>query len=228
MLGLGPPRLRRPAAGSARRPCLRLGLRSRPGPLGLRPAGPRLGPPPPGAGRARALALVVGFRRCPRLRGALGLSAGRLRPSARPRGSPGGSRCGGPGPCGRRPCRAARCGPLLGGSGPGGSCRLPRPLGALRFCRLPACAPSLVAPGPLARGPLGGPASAVGRRASSLRGRLGGGYAAPLSRRRPLRWGLGPGARATSWGFLSRVKINGPPDLTGGPPLTVISQGRHR
>ena len=115
MLGLGPPRLRRPAAGSARRPCLRLGLRSRPGPLGLRPAGPRLGPPPPGAGRARALALVVGFRRCPRLRGALGLSAGRLRPSARPRGSPGGPRCGVAGSGRWRPWLAPGSAPSSGG-----------------------------------------------------------------------------------------------------------------
>lgn len=156
VLGLGPPRLRWAAAGPARRPCLRLGLRSRPGPLApCGAAGPGSGPSAP-----------LGS-----LRGRCGLSAGRLRPSARPRGSPGGPRCGVAGSGPRRPWLAGGSAPSSGGLGRGAlvACR---PLsGPLRSCRLPACAPSLVAPGPPPRGPVGRPAKGVGRRASSAGGR---------------------------------------------------------
>lgn len=87
--------------------------------------------------------------------------------------SPGGGRCGGPGPGGRRPRPAARFGPRLRGLGRVAlvACR---PLtGALRSCRLPACAPSSPLQVPLGRPLSGGPASAMGRRPSSLRGAAG-------------------------------------------------------
>lgn len=105
--------------------------------------------------------------------GRYGLSAGRLRPSGRGGCPPGGGRCGGPGPGGRRPCPAARCGPRLGGLGRGAlvACR---PLsGPLRSCRRPACAPSSPRRGLLCRPLSGGPAIAMGRRPSSLRGAAG-------------------------------------------------------
>ena len=178
VLGPGPPRLRWAAAGLARRPCLRLGLRSRPGPLGLRPAGPGSGPLRRGRPALGALAVVVAFRRCPRLRG-----------SRRPIGGPPAPVGAAPGLPRRAPLRRGRVrpvaalarprlGPLLGGSGRPAlvACR---PLaGALRSCRRAAAPPPSSRRVPLPGALSGGPASALGRRASSLRGRLGAAVAA--------------------------------------------------
>lgn len=142
VLGLGPPAARWAAAGLARRPCLSAGLRSRPGPL--RPPGPRwpwLGPPPPGAARARGSGGCGGFPALPPAPGV-----------ARPIGGP-------PAPVGaapslprRAPLRRGRVrppaavprrglGPLLGGSGPGGSCRLPPPVGGAALLPPPGLRP---------------------------------------------------------------------------------------
>lgn len=138
VLGLGPPRLRWAAAGPARRPCLRLGLRSQPGPLApCGAAGPGSGPSAP-----------LGS-----LRGRCGLSAGRLRPSARPRGSPGGPRCGVAGSGPRRPWLAGGSAPSSGGLGRGGSCRLPPPVGAAALLSPPGLRPLPRRAGPSSPGP---------------------------------------------------------------------------
>ena len=172
------------------------------GPLGR--AGPGSGPLRRGRPALGALVVVVASRRCPRLRGSLGLSAGRLRPSARPRPSPGGPRCGVAGSGPRRPCLAGGSAPSSGGLGRGAlvACR---PLsGALRSCRRPACAPSLVAPGPPPRGPAGRPGFRPGPPRLLPPGAAGGGYAAlfraaapfvgaaPVSAVVGVPWGRGP------------------------------------
>lgn len=176
MLGLGPPRLRLGplrALGPAARPPL--GLRSRPPgrPLGPAGAGVRCG----WLGPLRALGGRSGGAWPP---------AGRLRPSARPRCSPGGSRCGGPGSGPGRACLAPASAPVLGVLGPalrrsagppawvGGPCRPPRrsrPL--LRRAGSPS-------PGPCRAAPL----RAMGRRASSRPGRAWGRRGRPCGRAR--------------------------------------------
>lgn len=204
VLGLGPPLLRSLAAPSGRLAALRFGLAPGLGPWPLRGRWPRLGSPPPGAGRARAAVLVVAFRRCPRLRGRCGLSAGRLRPLRRVRRSPRPRRCGGgwglpppasarlrlrPRPCGSGSPALGACRPLRG--------RCASAAGALRPCCV------------LAGSPLGFPFGRPGFRpgAPPLRpsgGRLGA-AAPPLSPPPPpsvrsiRRSGCGQGLR--KWPF---------------------------
>lgn len=188
------------------------------------------------------------------LRGSLGLSAGRLRPSARPRPSPGGPRCGGSGSGFRGPWLPGPSAPSSGGLGRWAlvACR---PLaGALRSCRPPACAPSLVAPGPPPRGPIGRPGfrpgpprllppGAAGAAAPPFSAppppplgsfllvpwwALSGPLVPPLSWSAALPpWWLGPGGPATSRRSPSRVKTSGP-RWGWGPPLTAISRGGNR
>lgn len=92
--------------------------------------------------------------------------------------------------------------PAPGGLGSPGARPPPRGVWAGGLLSLAApwrgrCAPAASRPAPPPSSPRvplppalsGGPANALGRPASSLRGRLGGGCAAPLSRRRPLRGG---------------------------------------
>lgn len=191
VLGLGPPRLRWAAAGKARRPCLRLGLRSRPGPLGLRPAGPGSGPLRRGRSALGALAVVVAFRRCPRLRG-----------SRRPIGGPPAPAGAAPGLPRRAPLRRGRVrpaaalarlrlGPLLGGSGRPAlvACR---PLaGALRSCRRAAAPP---------------PSS----RRVPLPGSLSGGPASP--------WAAAPSPSGGGWGRLAPPFVPPPPPPWGPSP----------
>lgn len=196
MLGLGPPALRSARCGPcpAARPPLR--ACSRPGPL--RPPGPRwpwLGPPPLPLGRCG---------------GRFGLSAGRLRPSARSRCSPGGPRCG------------------VGGSGRGRACLAPAsapgvgvvrsPLraaaGSLRGCSPLGCSGRPFAPSAPRRCPLpgplsGGPAIAMGRRAFLPPGGAGGGLRPPFAAPRPPPLGYQTAQRR------SRVQPGGQ-----GPPLT--------
>lgn len=94
--------------------------------------------------------------------------------------------------------------PAPGGLGSPGARPPPRGVWAGGLLSLAApwrgrCAPAASRPAPPPSSPRvplppalsGGPANALGRPASSLRGRLGGGCAAPLSRRRPLRGGVG-------------------------------------
>ena len=158
VLGLGPPRLRWAAAGLARRPCLRLGLApgGAPGPCGA--AGPARAPSAP-LGSLRGSLRPIGGPPAP-------VGAGRLPP-------PAGAAAAAPVPAGGglAPPPAA-----VPGSGvlAGGLLSLAAPLsGALRSCRLPACAPSSPLRVPLGRPLSGGPASAMGRRPSSLRGAAG-------------------------------------------------------
>lgn len=143
MLGLGPPPPRWAAAGPARRPCLVSGLRSRPGPLGLRPAGP-------GSGPLRSLLVAPGV--------------------AWPTGGPPAPVGAAPGLPRRAPLRRGRVravaglprpvlGPLLGGSGPGGSGRLPPPGGAAALLPPPVLRPlprraGSPCPGPCRAAPL--------------------------------------------------------------------------
>ena len=175
------------AAPFGRLAALRFGLRSRPWPLA--PSGPLASARLPSAsgGSRSAVGARGGFPALPSAPGPLGLSAGCLRPSARRRGSPGGSRCGAPGSGGRRLRCAVRCVALLGGFGPGGSGRLPRLSGALRSCRRPACSPlsSRRFPFPAARWAARLPPWAA---APPPSGGGWGGCAAPLRRRRPLRF----------------------------------------
>ena len=126
---------------------------------------------------------------------------------------------------------AAWPGPAPGGRASPGARPPPRGVWAGGLLSLAApcrgrCAPAAARPAPLPssrRVPLpgalpGGPASALGRRASSLRGRLGR-LRRPFPRRRPLRGGrscwcrggrsLGPGARANPSHPPSRVKTSG-------------------
>ena len=179
VLGLGPPCA--PAARSAplgRRPVSAPGLRSRPPgrPLGPLGAGGRcgwLGPPPLPWGRSGGRSAC---RRaaCARRRGPVPPPAGPA--AAWPGPAPGGRAS----PGARPPPRGVWAGVLLSLAAP---------------CR-GRCAPAAARPAPLPssrRVPLpgalsGGPASALGRRASSLRGRLGR-LRRPFPRRRPLRWG---------------------------------------
>ena len=124
------------------------------GPCG--PPGPRwpwLGPPPPGAARARGSGGCGGFPALPPAPGV-----------ARPIGGP-------PAPVGaapslprRAPLRRGRVrppaavprrglGPLLGGSGPGGSCRLPPPVGGAALLPPPGLRPFPRRAGPPSPGP---------------------------------------------------------------------------
>lgn len=183
MLGLGPPALRSARCGPcpAARPPLR--------------ACSRPGPPPLPLGRCGG--------RC-------GLSAGRLRPSARSRCSPGGPRCG------------------VGGSGRGRACLAPAsapgvgvvrsPLraaaGSLRGCSPLGCSGRPFAPSAPRRCPLpgplsGGPAIAMGRRAFLPPGGAGGGLRPPFAAPRPPPLGYQTAQRR------SRVQPGGQ-----GPPLT--------
>lgn len=96
----------------------------------------------------------------------------------------------------------------------GGLWSLAAPFWRAALLSPPGLLPALVAPVPPARRPLGGPASALGRRASSLRGGGWGGFAAPFSAAAPLRkeyqaFGL--------WSRASQVAIR-PPLTTARPP----------
>lgn len=155
-----------------------------PGPQRALPGGPGVWPgSAPGQGPSGPMGRAALARAPPprsgALRGRFGLSAGRLRPSARGGVSPGGPRCGvgwagcwagQPRPTSRPPARVscgppcaplrARCGGARPWAAPCGPAPLPRRAGS----------PS--------RRPLsGGPAIAMGRRASSLRGAAGAGFA---------------------------------------------------
>ena len=194
MLGLGPPRLRWAAAGLARRPCLRLGLApgGAPGPCGA-------------AGPARAPSAPFGS-----LRGSLGLSAGRLRPSARSRRSPGGPRCGVGGSGRGRACLAPASAPGVGVVRPplraaAGSLRGRSPLGCSGRPFAPSAPRRCPLPGPLS----GGPAIAIGRRAFLPPGGAGGGLRPPFAAPRPPPLGYQTAQRR------SRVRPGGQ-----GPPLT--------
>lgn len=208
VLGLGPPPLRLLAAPSGRLAALRVGLAG----------GPPVGPSPPlaavaaagGSPPLRSLWVAPGaaaaYRRaaCARRRGPVPPPAGPA--AAWPGPAPGGRAS----PGARPPPRGVWAGGLLSLAAP---------------CR-GRCAPAAARPAPLPssrRVPLpgalpGGPASALGRRASSLRGRLGR-LRRPFPRRRPLRGGrscwcrggrsLGPGARASPSHPPSRVKTSG-------------------
>ena len=190
VLGLGPPAARWAAAGLARRPCLSAGLRPRPGPL--RPPGPRwpwLGPPPPGAARARGSGGCGGFPALPPAPGV-----------ARPIGGP-------PAPVGaapslprRAPLRRGRVrppaavprrglGPLLGGSGPGGSCRLPPPVGGAALLPPPGLRPFPCRAGSPSPGPCRAARLPPWAAAPPPSGGGWGRLRRPFPRRRPLRGG---------------------------------------
>lgn len=144
MLGLGPPALRSARCGPcpAARPPLR--ACSRPGPLRPpRPRWPRLGPP----------SLPLG-----RCGGRCGLSAGRLRPSARSRCSPGGPRCGVGGSGRGRACLAPASAPGVGVRAvlPARRCGLAAGVLALGLLRA-ALRPVRAAPVPPPRAPVGRP-----------------------------------------------------------------------
>lgn len=154
------------------------------------------------------------------LRGSLGLSAGRLRPSARPRPSPGGPRCGGSGSGFRGPWLPGPSAPSSGGLGRWAlvACR---PLaGALRSCRPPACAPSLVAPGPPPRGPVGRPGFRPGPPRLLPPGAAGA-AAPPFSAPPPPSVGVVPvGA------VVGALRSSGPPAvLVGCPAALVVGAG---
>lgn len=142
MLGIGPPPPRWAAAGYARRPCLVSGLRSRPGPLGLRPAGP-------GSGPLRSLRVATGVAPAYR-RAACARRGGAAAP-------PAGAAAAAPVPAG-----GGFATPPASVPSSGGLVRVAlvacRPLtGPLRSWRRPSCAPSLVAPGPPLPPPAGRP-----------------------------------------------------------------------
>ena len=194
VLGLGPPRLRWAAAGLARRPCLRLGLApgGAPGPCGA--AGPARAPSAP-LGSLRGALRPIGGPPAP-------VGAGRLPPRRGPLRRPR-SRRSAASP--RRPLRSpAR------GSWPGGSCRLPPPVGAAALLPPPGLRPLLAAPGPPLPPPVGRPGYRHGPPRLLPPGGGWGGCAAPFRRRRPPEWGLS-GLRPAVKGCAS-----GP----SGPPLT--------
>lgn len=201
VLGLGPPPPRRPAAGPWPGGPPRPRACSRPAGRPLASGGGRcggLGPPPGPRGPSGG--------RC-------GLSAARLRPSARPPGSPGGPRCGvgGPGPRRLSARRGPRCPPrrVL----PPGSCRLLPPGGGAALLPPGGCAPALVAPVPPPGGPVGRPRWSRWAAAPPPRGGAAGRLRRPFSPRRPPALG-GVGARP-AWARgqtaprVSRVKTSG-------------------
>lgn len=211
-----------PAFGGASVVCSALAPRRLVGPLRAQPGGPAS---PPGFAPGGAPGPCRG--RWPRpgpsapfgsLRGRSGLSAGRLRPSARPRPSPGGPRCGVAGSGPRRPC-------LAGGSAPGSGVWAGGLLSLAAPCR-GRCAPAAARPAPLPRragSPSPGPCRAARLPPwAAAPPPSGGGWGRlrrPFPRRRPLRGGrscwcrggrsLGPGARANPSHPPSRVKTSG-------------------
>lgn len=213
-----------PAAPSARRPrCAALG-----GGCGgvLRGCAPGLGPWACGPlALARAPSAPWGS-----LRGSLGLSARRLRPSPRSRRSPRGPRCGGggSGPPAGLPRRGPR--PPAWASGwvalraSAGSLRGWSPLGCSALPCLPPAPPGSPLAGPLSgRAPVGlrgrgssrprGAGRGAARR-SPGRARPGG-VGAPGRRCCPGAWGRGPGPPTSQ-----PVKGQGPPSAAAAPPLT--------
>jgi len=157
---------------------------------------PWLGPPPPGAARARGSGGSGGVPALPPAPGVA--SAYRRAACARRRGPgapPAGPAAAWPVPAGgglgSPPAR-----PPPRGVWPSGSGRLPPPGGCAALLPPGGCAPSLVAPGPPARVPVGRPGFALGRRAFSLRGRLGAADAALCSAAAP---SVGAFALAAGW-----------------------------